>query len=270
MKLAFITAIYGEYEKSCKKFKKQTIDTDFICFTDNKNITNNGWIIDNTPYHIINKSKIDTKNKYNSLNKNKHTFNIAKYYKQNFHNIPILKKYDYIIWIDGTIEIINENISQYIINNMNDKLLMTWTHEFRKGILLNEVLASDFERYTSCYWNQQHQPYQNIYKQFIIYKINGYNDEYWNNHKHYNNFYNTNVGVWITCFIVFNNKHPNLINFLDNWYLQTLEFTTQDQISFPYICFKLNNIPLSLPNNIIKGDNPHQKTDFYIKHTHGL
>jgi hypothetical protein len=35
-KICFITAVFGNYELSCKKFVKQTIDTDFICFTDNK------------------------------------------------------------------------------------------------------------------------------------------------------------------------------------------------------------------------------------------
>ena len=57
-KICFI-AIYGAYEQTCKKFVKQSIDTDFICFTDNSNIISNGWIIDTTPYHLINKSKMD-------------------------------------------------------------------------------------------------------------------------------------------------------------------------------------------------------------------
>jgi hypothetical protein len=37
-KICFITAIYGGYESSCKNYVKQTIDTDFICFTDDINI----------------------------------------------------------------------------------------------------------------------------------------------------------------------------------------------------------------------------------------
>ena len=51
-KICFISAIYGSYEKSCKKFVNQTIETDFICFTDNNNLISNGWIIDTTPYHL--------------------------------------------------------------------------------------------------------------------------------------------------------------------------------------------------------------------------
>ena len=58
-KICFITAIYGNYEASCKKFAKQTVDTDFICFTNNPNMVSNGWLIDTTPYHLENKSQIE-------------------------------------------------------------------------------------------------------------------------------------------------------------------------------------------------------------------
>ena len=92
-KICFITAIYGNYESSCKKFIKQTIETDFICFTDNKDITSNGWTIDTNPYHITNKSELDNDTYTNSICNNKHTFNVSKYYKQAFNNIPILQKY---------------------------------------------------------------------------------------------------------------------------------------------------------------------------------
>ena len=54
-KVCFITAIYGNYEATCKKYIAQAIVTDFICFTDNKNIESNGWIIDTTPYHLVNR-----------------------------------------------------------------------------------------------------------------------------------------------------------------------------------------------------------------------
>ena len=58
-RICFITAIYGGYEITCKKYAKQTVDTDFICFTDNMNIVSNGWKIDTTPYHLLNKSSQD-------------------------------------------------------------------------------------------------------------------------------------------------------------------------------------------------------------------
>lgn len=61
----------------------------------------------------------------------------------------------------------------------------------------------------------------------------------------------------VTCFVAFNNKSDKIIEFLDLWYEQTLTYTTQDQIWFPYTCQKLNMIPLTLPNDEIKGEQPH-------------
>jgi hypothetical protein len=263
-KIAYITAIYGNYEVSCKPFVQQTIPTDFICFTDNENIINNGWIIDVTPYHYNNKSSIDNDTYINSLKNNSHTFNIAKYYKQNFYNIPILKKYDVIIWIDGSIEIINENTSNLIIKNINEYKIIGWEHEYRQGNLKNEVDASTDSRYTSTFWNNQSQPIQDVLGQYNTYIDNGYDENYF---KNINNE-RSNLGVWVTCFIAFLNNDDIIKQFLDEWYLQTLKYSTQDQIGFSYVCQKQNIIPYTFPDNDVSG-NVHSTTNLIVKHTHG-
>lgn len=264
-KICFITAIYGNYEKSCKKYVKQTIDTDFICFTDNINIINNGWIIDTTPYHLINKSNLDNDKFINSICNNKHTFNIAKYYKQAFTNIPILNKYDVVVWIDGTIEITYNKTSEYVLNNIYNEKIIGWHHEFRNGILSNEVKASNFIRYTSKFWNNQSQPYQDVNNQYECYLKEGYNDDFFKKINHHS----PHLGVWITCFVAFLQKDQDVKKFLDLWYLQTLKYTTQDQIGFSYVCQKTNLIPYTLPNKDICGDKPHCNTLFYNKKNHG-
>jgi hypothetical protein len=263
-KICFITAIYGNYEASCKSFVRQTVKTDFICFTDNKNIISNGWIIDCIPYHLLYKSKLDNDNYTNSIKNNKHTFNIAKYYKQQFQNIPILQDYDVIVWLDGTIEIIYEKTSEYILNNIYSKKIIGWHHDQQKGILKDEVINSNFFRYTSRFWNNQKQPYQNIFNQYNCYMLDGYNVNYFNDM----NTGNPHFGLWITCFVAFLNKDKDVQDFLDLWYLQTLKYTTQDQIGFPYVCQKTNLIPYTLPNDEIYGY-PCTKTMFYVKHNHG-
>jgi hypothetical protein len=263
--ICFITAIYGGYEKNCKKFIKQTIETDFICFTDNNDIINNGWIIDTNPYHITNKSNIDNNTYTNSLCNNKHTFNIAKYYKQSFSNIPILQKYDIIVWIDGTIEIIYNKTSEYILNNIYKEKIIGWHHEWRYGILKNEMEDSlTVDKYTSKYWNGQSQPYQDVSGQYKSYLDDGYKEDFFKNI----NAHTPHMGVWITGFIAFLHKDNQIKNFLDLWYLQTLKYTIQDQIGFPYTCQKTNIIPHTLPNNDIFGDCPHHNTLFYIVHRH--
>jgi len=251
-KICFITAIYGNYESTCKPFVKQTVDADFICFTDNPNMPSNGWIIDTNPYHLLYKSPIDNDMYINSICRNKHTFNIAKYYKQSFRRIPLLHKYDVIVWLDGTIQITHPQTAEYIMWLIPQHKIIGWEHEFQKNILENEVIGSHFDRYTSTYWNHQHQPYQDIDNQYKSYLQDGFKD----------------VGVWVTCFIAFLHKDDAVKEFLDLWYLQTLTYTTQDQISFPYVCFKTNIIPYTLPDNQVQGK-PHDKTTLYIKHQHG-
>ncbi len=263
-KICFITAIYGGYEVTCKRFVKQTVDTDFICFTDNPNIRANGWIIDTTPYHLTHRSPLDQEQLINSISKNKHTFNIAKYYKQSFNCIPILDKYDVVVWLDGTIELIYDRISEYLLRNIYEAKVIGWHHEYRNGKLGEEVAASHFGRYTSTHWNGQSQPYQDIDKQYAAYLEDGYTDSYFQKL----NSHTKHMGVWITCFVAFLKNDQKVKEFLDLWYLQTLKYTTQDQIGFPYVCQKTELIPLTLPNQEISGDCPHQRTMFYIKHNH--
>lgn len=268
-KVCYITSIYGSYETTCKPFVTQNIKSDFICFTDNENIINNGWIIDTTPYHILNKSPLDDNTQINSIENNKHTFNIAKYYKQQFQNIPILKKYDVIVWLDGTIEITNPDTSLFIKKRIYDYKIIGWMHEKQGGELKKEMEGSDFERYTSTFWNNQSQPYQDVYKQYHHYVNDGYTDEFFENALTKNKHNEKNLGVWITCFVAFLNNDESVTNFLNLWYLQTLKYTTQDQIGFSYVCYKTGLIPYTLPDEEISGDSPHNFTDFYTKHNHG-
>jgi hypothetical protein len=264
-KIAFITAIYGPYEASCKPYVKQTVNADFICFTNIKNIKANGWIIDTTAYHDVSPSPLDTGCEYNSLKKNRHTFNIAKYYKQAFINIKRLSQYDVVVWLDGTVEIINPNTAEYLLEKCKLHNIVAWEHERRYGNLFVEVKESNFNRYTSTRWFNQDQPYQDVNGQYRSYLNNGYDEGLWKRinpgRKH--------LGVWITCCIAFNVKSDAVVNFLNTWYKQTLDYTTQDQIGFPYTVQKMNLIPYTLPDMEIKGKFPHERTDIYIKHPHG-
>lgn len=265
--ICFITAIYGNYEATCKKFAKQSVPADFICFTDNPGIMANGWTIDTTPYHLLNPSPLDNGSYHNSLCKNQNTFNVAKYYKQAFHNIPALSGYDAVVWIDGTIEVIDETAAEYILRNIRQAKVIGWHHEWRGGKMFEEVYASDQIRYTSTLYNGQEQPYQDIFRQYVHYLMEGYRETYFDEMKEKTG--DPHYGMWITCFVAFANQDPTVHAFLDLWYLQTLRFTTQDQISFPFVCQQKGLLPLTLPNAEVKGFWAHSETQFYIKHGHG-
>lgn len=124
-----------------------------------------------------------------------------------------------------------------------------------------EVKASHFFRYTSTYWNNQSQPYQDVDKQYNYYLEDGYDELFFKNI----NSHTPHFGVWITCFVAFLSKDIEVNHFLDTWYLQTLKYITQDQIGFSYVCQKTNIIPFTLPNNEIYGDYPQSNTMFYLK-----
>lgn len=268
-KICFITAIYSNYEATCKSYVNQSIPTDFICFTDNPDIVSNGWKIDTTPYHILNKSPLDDGTYINSVDKNKHTFNIAKYYKQAFQNIPILKKYEAVVWLDGTIQVTHPQTALFIMNNIYNYKIIGWHHESRYGYLLSEVKCSAIDsRYNSTFWNNQEQPIQDVWGQYDSYLKDGFDERYFDK-LFKNDISKLHYGVWITCFVAFLNNDSEVSNFLDLWYLQTLKYTTQDQISFPYVCQKTKMLPLTLPNEEIWGHAPHLRTQLYVRNAHG-
>jgi hypothetical protein len=269
VRICYITTIYGNYESSCKPFAPQTVPTDFICFTDNPNIVANGWIVDVTPYHITNPCPFDDGTMRNSIANNNHKFNVCKYYKANFQSVPRLKDYDVVVWLDGTIEILNPGTSEWVLNNIDEHKIIGWHQQSRHGKLHDEMWDSVFfYRYCSSYWNGQYQPYQPVEAQYADYVNDGYKDDYFKERNPQPE--NPHFGVWLTCFVAFLNKDDDVKKFLNLWYLQILKHTTQDQISFPYVCQKLNMIPLTLPNKEIKAEHTNILTDFYRKHEHAL
>lgn len=263
-KIAVITAIYGNYESTCKAFAKQSVPCDFICFTDNPEIQNNDWVIDTTPYHL---QHTPFEGSYiNSIDNNKHTFNMAKYYKQSFINIPRLQKYDCIVWVDGTIAITSKDMARYILSKIYTHKIVAWAHH-RKGVLMSEVKASmnpACGRYCVTKWFNQTQPYQDVMAQYDAYKSQGYTHEYFNDQRKMNR----EAGLWCTCFIAFLKGDDEVVKFLNHWYLQTLTYTTQDQIGFPFSVQKCGMVPLTLPNKEVRGN--HDKNDHFIKNPHHM
>lgn len=69
--------------------------------------------------------------------------------------------------------------------------------------------------------------------------------------------------------VAFNMRANHTISFLDEWYTQTMRYSTQDQMGFAYVLQKQGIIPYALPNNKVEGSSPHKHTAFYTKINHG-
>ena len=50
-----------------------------------------------------------------------------------------MQEYDAIVWMDGTIEIIWDKTSEWILNKIGKEKIIGWNHEFRMGNLKLEV-----------------------------------------------------------------------------------------------------------------------------------
>ena len=286
-RIAYITASFGTYERHVKTPKKQTVDADFICFTNSRVIAHDGWIIDETPYHLTHPNPLDNGLLHNSLAANKHPFNVAKYYKQSFHMIPRLSGYEVVVWLDATLEIEYEGTSAWLLEKVvnQSQSVIGWIHSWRRGYLAEEawaawLYAADKYPVNDSSFLGIWQPSQQTLTQYHQYLLDGYQDKFINNSVINSNFYwdtvrtkvnNTSphFGLWLTCFIAFDNKKRLVKEFLDLWYFQTLNYTTEDQVSFPYAAWKLNVTPYTLPDKEIWGDAPDKFTKFYWKHPHG-
>lgn len=267
MKVAFITAVYGNYEASCKPYARQTIPCDFICFTNTTSLVSNGWDIDRTLYHVTHPSPLDDGNCLNSINNNKHTFAIAKYYKQAFHNIPRLSVYDIIIWVDGTIQITNPRTAEYMVHLFQNPttVVVGWEHERRGGSLIAEVKDSQtYDRYASTRWGGQDQPQQDVNAHYRQAVQDGFDETLWFRLDPTR----ANFGVWVTCFVAFDMRKHLAIQFLDEWYRQFLFMSSQDQIGFSIAAQKIT-VPYTLPDSVMSGQRPHFETAIYRKHDHG-
>ena len=145
-------------------------------------------------------------------------------------------------------------------------------YDTQTNILINKYGAHLFHTNSERVWEYvnsfdkwirwDHEVYSMVENSYVL---EGCGEDFFKNMKSHT----PHMGVWITCFVAFLQHDESVRNFLDLWYLQTLKYTTQDQIGFPYVCQKTKLIPYTLPNNEIHGDRPHNNTMFYIKHNHG-
>ena len=246
-KIAIITSIYGNYDN----LKIQNINdknmVDWYCFTDNNNLKSDLWNIILTPYHIQNNKKdySNFKNNYSNI-KDKKTYNMmcAKYYKAKTHEINILSDYDYYIWIDGSILLRPNFISNIIdiINTNSQPKLICFKHSVRDNIKDELEVSLKLEKY-------KNQDLKNQYNQYI------------------NNGYPDSIGLFENTIMI--KKNDAKINKLfDEWWIQNLKYSYQDQISLPYVMWKLNIIPDYIINENVFNNQTYSYVDYNLLSNH--
>lgn len=256
-RIAFVTAITGGYDQTTKRPKPQTIPADFIVYTDNPDINTQGvWVVVNASRYREGLDESDMSPRYiNSLKTNTHKFNQAKWFKMNLHRLPELQVYDVVTWLDGTVEITNEYTAADMLQLADAGLnIVVFEHNYER--METEVYNSHvIGRYATTFWRGQRQPFQDVDAQFDYYVSDGFNSKWFESIdprvlRLWPKFGRSKLPTknnYVTCFVVFDMRNPDSSRFLDMWRFEVLSRTTQDQISFPYVLYKMRLLPHSFP-----------------------
>lgn len=218
MKVAVYTSIFGGYDiLNDNQFQEPGID--YICFTD-RDIKSSTWkIIKATPV-------------YEDPNRN------AKKYKILPHRY--LPKYDYSIWIDGNIEVINSiqpllNGEPYQVFDHNQTVLDPRDciyKEYQAIIQLGQT-SGNFKDDPTI-----------MHKQVKRYLSEGYPE---------------NNGLATNPIIVRQHNNSEVKKVMEEWWKEIKYNSRRDQLSFDYIAWKCN-----FKYTFLKGDSRNNK---YFKQT---
>jgi hypothetical protein len=283
-KVAVVTAIYGGYEKSCKSFARQSLETDFYCFTDDESVGGRGWIVDTVPYPLLTLRKEFDEGlleELNSYHNNQHPFNLAKYFKM-AGMVEVMAwlgvgvdypAYDQMVWIDGSLAISNSEMSSMLLQSFSVKSEKFVLFRLLRADLDEEVkLSLQAGKYSDPNWLGIAQPVQTLKEQLRAYKAAGYSESYWQS------VYSSpserqnipvskskgSLGIFCSCFFAINLAEspasPNATasrkmvhSFLKAWHAHNRRFSTQDQVSFPFLSQQFHLPPLPLPYGEIRG-----------------
>lgn len=283
-KVAVITAIFGNYESTGKWAARQSEATDFFIFTDREDLLAPGWMIVTTPYHLLafedELGDEELQSHRNSLHNHPHPFNIAKFYKMQFHRIDLLEQYEMVIWVDGTVSITDRDMSRKMLDivardaaRVETPPVMTVFEHYRFGSIQDEVDAANIvPKYNVTEWlgYPTVPQIQGMHEQLAKYEAMSFRRDHWGeltsfarNREQY--------GLWCTCFIAWDMTRPKQVtSFLNHWYVENRRHSTEDQVSFPFVAQALQLYPHSLPDEDVAVYGGHDVNSLFVKWDHGM
>ena len=138
-----------------------------------------------------------------------------------------MSEYEYTIYIDGSIQIVGD-LQRYINTYSKDSSLLASTHPTRQS-LKDEVDA--------IMYYKRNTDYDVLKKQVEYYYSKGYSDQ---------------IQMINGGFLIRSNRDEHLKKVMERWWEEVNEWTTRDQVSWGYCCWK-NNFTFDLSNiNIVQ------------------
>ena len=189
-----------------------------------------------------------------------------------FYRFFDLTEYRAAVWLDGTIQIIGPQTAGLVFHLLAEqgRNLVTFEHN-RRGLLSAEAVASKTEKYEGTHWGCCDQPYQNVTRQYEQYLQEGFSEKWWLEE------YDAPMGIskrpewglWVTSFVAFDLHSPTSFEFLDAWWRENVVHSTQDQVSFPFVAWKMKVYPFSLPSPGVSAGS-WMRNDFFARAEHGM
>lgn len=197
-KIVIYTAIVGNYDQLIQH-KYISNEFDYVCFTDQK-IKNPGiWEI----------------RKLKSVKTDK--IRQARYHKV-FPN-KILSEYDYSIWIDANIDVLDNTLEKNINKLIKDKKIIGVVPHFERNCIYQEGKACIYLKKDNS---------KIVLKQMAFLKKDNYPK---------------NNGLYETNFLFRKHGEKKIINLMDDWWRMIIGFSKRDQLSFNFVLWKNKEFP---------------------------
>jgi hypothetical protein len=253
-----ISVMLGQYEKTMKEpLEPLHSDAPMFMVTDQEGLlqtSNSAW----TPIRLNNSLWQEDCLHYigarNNPCTNVNPFNLGKFYKTQFYRVPEIQQAgcDVVLWFDGTIRLHDATFFQQMASRADrGQNLITFVHSAtRRGTLKAEVEASNFPRYTAPKLNGVAQPPQPVLEQYQDYLAQGFREKWFDAS---GNMHRPEYGMFVTCMVLFDLRLRITRQFLDCWWNESVVWTTQDQVSFPFCAWKLGVYPHALPDAEVWG-----------------
>lgn len=191
------TCITGKYDNLVQHHCVNN-NFDYVCFTDNQNLliqkNVKGWIIKPLKYNKMD----DIRN--------------ARWHK--VHPEELFPEYDYSIWIDGNLDVLNDNLFKHF-NKFKRKheMIFTYKHPLRNCI---------YDEAESCLFLKKDYP-ETIHKQVEFLR---------------SELYPKHNGLDETGIVIRKHNDEKYRKVAETWWQMISEFSRRDQLSFRYALWK--------------------------------
>jgi len=219
MKIAIITAIYGHCD-DLKEYVKQDVPCDFYCFSDTvQQPEKSMWRVIRELYHL-NSEYVETP-AFQKPNIR------AKYYRLQSHKISFLVNYDYVIWIDASMHVFSASFARDMVGFAGDFMAL-YQHPKRECAFSEAKFCVNIPKYKT----------EALTDQIAAYRAAGMPE---------------NFGLWATGILP--RKICAATNAICNdWFRECVSWTIQDQVSLPFILWRHNCKPNTIPGNVYWND----------------